>query len=705
MKKLFGPAPGRLKIILTVTGILLVLLLVLFTRANVEHVTYMPSSESCRALKIDDSSGDLVLENSYYKMIVDKGGTIYFKSADNKNIVHCLNYYAEYENTKPAVLTDVTLWSDNDTTVFIEGNVNKIADIRIIVSVRNDDPEVSFTVRTSYKDSATVIREAMVAFCDVPVNEVYLKNRQMEVERFKREYWLDKEGVKLGEDSRSFMIYNPPGISSLQLDTEGRMVVINLENQLDHPFITIPFQKDGRGKWSNSSAAKYISGDERTDSFSVLVGKVPKIVPRLMLLPNGYLAGYVFTEHADSGSIQTHRAAYFGSETITDISHATGGFAAHRIPVTKSIFYEEFDEGISSSSGSSKLGESEYLSFLDQLYSSGLYDLCLHTPENTNSERNYLEEAILFMKERYDAATWIDHGMYQGNTNRESFVADGLNPSSGYYAADLWSKYGTRYFWSPAVEAIRFSKPGISVRDELMHLRLSSLVTEFRKRYKYRKIYFAENSFAAILKLLQGHFPMFELNSFQPMESTALPTPLYWQNPTISGSFYSWTTEYVYNGLAVENADKWISTEKRGLDRLVNDQGIFINHGYYIRNSKKNRVLTYVDGKQVVSPEFDEILAYMDSLRNNGDLWLTTIKEIVDYWVLKESISFKYINDGTIEISNNNDKAIKGLSLAVRAKRENLKLDGEDFLSKEAGDDTVLWFDVPANGKRILRIH
>ena len=239
------------------------LLLVLFTRAHGEPATYLPSSESCRAVRIDDGNGDLVLGNSFYKMIVDKYGNIMFKSVDNKNIVHCLNYHAEYENKKPGVLTDVIVWRDNDSTVFIEGNVNKIADIRITVIVRNDDPEVSFKVRTSYKDSATVVREAMVAFCDVPVNEVYLKNRQMEVERFKREYWLDNEGVKLGEGSRSFMIYRPPGISSLQLDTEGKMIVINLENQLDHPFITIPFQKDGGGKWSNSSAAKYVAGDER----------------------------------------------------------------------------------------------------------------------------------------------------------------------------------------------------------------------------------------------------------------------------------------------------------------------------------------------------------------------------------------------------------------------------------------------------------
>lgn len=705
MKKLFSPAPGNLKIFWSTSGILAVLLLVLSARAFDEPVTYLPPSESCRAASIDEGNGDLVLENSFYKMIVDKDGSIMFRSADNKNIVSCLNYCAEYENKVPGLLTNVTVYSDNDTTVFIEGNVDNIADIRITVIVRNNDPEVRFTVRTNYKDSATVLREAMVAYFDVPVNEIYLKNRQLEVERFKREYWLDKEGVKLGKGSRSFMIYRPLGISSLQLDTEEKMVVINLEFQLDHPFMTIPFQKDGGGKWNNISATRYLAGDERTDTFSVFLGEVPKIIPRLMLLPNGYLAGYVFTEHADSGSIQTHRAAYFGNETITDISEATGGFAGHRIPVTKSIFYEEFDDGLSVSPEADKNNEREYLSFLDQLHSSGLFDLCLHTPENKNSDRKYLEEAILIMKERYDAITWIDHGMYQGNTNRESFVADGLNPASEYYAADLWNKYGTRYFWSPAVEAIRFSKPGISVRDELMHLRLRSLRTEFRKRYDYRKNYFGENPATSVLRVMQGHFPMFELNSFQPLGSTALPTPLCWQNPTISGSLYSWTTEYVYNGLAVENTEKWVSTEKRGLDLLVKDQGIFINHGYYIRNSKKNRVLSVIDGKQVVSPEFDEILTYMDSLRNNGTLWITTVRDIVDYWVMTENISFKYNHDGTIEIINNNDKAIKGLSLAVRAGRENIKLDGEEFLSKQTGDDTVLWFDVPANDKRVLSIH
>ncbi len=64
------------------------------------------------------------------------------------------------------------------------------------------------------------------------------------------------------------------------------------------------------------------------------------------------------------------------------------------------------------------------------------------------------------MKQRFEAESWIDHGMFPGNNNRETMVADGLNPHSEFYTADLWERYGTRFFWSPAVEAIRFSKPG-----------------------------------------------------------------------------------------------------------------------------------------------------------------------------------------------------------------------------------------------------
>jgi hypothetical protein len=279
--------------------------------------------------------------------------------------------------------------------------------------------------------------------------------------------------------------------------------------------IYVPFQPDGGGKWIDHSAASYIPGSIRTDNFSLYFGFVPEVTPRLMLVPKGNLAGYIFTEHADGGNIRTHRAAYFGSENISDPAKATGGFVGHEIPVTKSVFYDDFDGSLSESPADDP-EERQYLQFLDDLYATGLYDLCLHTPEDTSSNREYLAEAIKFMKERYDAKTWIDHGMYPGNNNRETFVCDGLDTCSEFYTADLWEKYDTRYFWSSAVEGIRFSEPDVSLKRELRNFRMLNLSAELWRRYWFiraNQVGKLSDTFAAILR---GNFLPFELNSLQP---------------------------------------------------------------------------------------------------------------------------------------------------------------------------------------------
>ncbi len=84
---------------------------------------------------------------------------------------------------------------------------------------------------------------------------------------------------------------------------------------------------------------------------------------------------------------------------------------------------------------------------------------------------------------------------------------------------------------------------------------------------------------------------MFELNSLQPLKGSALPTPLYWQNETISKSIYSWTTEYVYHGLSNINTENQLEIEKRALDILVKDWGVFFNHGYYVRNGVDDNII------------------------------------------------------------------------------------------------------------------
>jgi len=127
----------------------------------------------------------------------------------------------------------------------------------------------------------------------------------------------------------------------------------------------------------------------------------------------------------------------------------------------------------------------------------GNCEICLHTPESSNSNRRVLEEAISSVRNRYGSPTWIDHGMYSGNDNRETLVSDGLNPGSEYYAADLWLQNGIRYFWSSAVEAIRFSKIESSLKNDLQNLKLSHFTGELWRRYKYCRRYLGESSISS----------------------------------------------------------------------------------------------------------------------------------------------------------------------------------------------------------------
>ena len=306
------------------------------------------------------------------------------------------------------------------------------------------------------------------------------------------------------------------------------------------------------------------------------------------------------------------------------------------------------------------------------------------------------------MKTRYAAESWIDHGMFPGNNNREAMIADGLNPDSEFYSADLWEQYGTRFFWSPAVEAIRFSEPEQSVKDDLLSLRFSDLSAKLWRRYRYRKSYLGETAYESLLGISRGHFPMFELNSQQPLRGSALPTPLYWQNKTTSKSLYSWTTEFVYHGLSNINTDHQLQIEKRHLDFLVKDWGVFFNHGYYVRNGVDDNVIMNRDGRIVINPLFDHMLTYMDSQRDKDDLFLTTVKDLLNYWLLLENVRFEYHTDGTIEILNDNNQNINGLSIAISRNSGRILLDGNEPLSRTIGDDLIFWFDIPANSRRTI---
>ena len=666
--------------------------------------SFIPEVKAKDLMPASSDKKEILLKNKWYTLEVDGSGVVTVKSTSGETIMASLIYYSNYEGSGESFgLDDVKVELNSDSTISIQGVGAGDVIVNVLLMFSKNNPKMDVIVNTSYNSNIIVRREALIAKFDVPISEVYLKNRKIDVKPFEREYWLQQQGIRLGRGSQSSLIYNTPDISSLQLNSKKKVVIVNLEYYLDHPLIYIPYQEDGGGKWVDRSAAYFTKGAKKSDHFSIYFGYIPTVTPRLMLVPNGYLAGYVFTEHADAGNIRTQRAAYFGSENISDPAKATGGFVGHEIPVTKSVFYHDLDGGLSESSADDS-EESQYFEFLDDLYATGLYDLCLHTPEDTSSNREYLAEAIKFMKERYDAKTWIDHGMFPGNNNRETFVCDGFCPGSEFYAADLWEKYDTRYFWSSAVEKIRFSIPEVSLTKELRYLRLQNLSAELWRRYWFLREYQGEKRLTAFVDILKGYFTTFELNSLQPFKGNSFPTPLYWQNVTRTGQFYSWTTEFVYTGISPDMAEEKLKNEKRQLDKLESNWGVFMNHGYYVRNRKDDDILCKKNEELVINPYFDEILTYLDSLRDGGDMLLTTVKDLLNYWTLIENITFEYEPDGIVNIYNNNAQPVKGLSLALRIDVKAIRIDGKSPSSKQAGEDAIIWFDMPANSMATLQI-
>ncbi len=658
-------------------------------------VSYLPEIHSVDLKPNHKGLKSIALKCSGYTCLVQGDGRIMVKSVEGDTILSNLTYYADYEGIgEKWGLNNMTAKLMNDSIISIAGEGQSGVYVTLAMTVHKDKPKLDISINTLYMGTITVSRESVVASFGVSVSEVYLKNRQVDFGSFSPEYWLQKQGLRFGNGLRSAMIYHTPNVSSLQLDTRKNLLFVNLDYYLDHPFINIPYQKGGGGKWVDLSKAKYIAGDVRKNNFSIYFGGIPKITPRFMLVPNGYLAGYIFTEHADGGSIKTHRAAYFGSEDISDINNATGGFAGHKIPVTKSVFYADPDTAVYSSIRDDP-DFPQFLDFLDQLNATGLYDICLHTPENLNSNHEVLEESIKFMKNRFDTKSWIDHGMYSGQINREAIVADGLNSNSAFYSADLWEKYGTCYFWSPAVEMIR----NYSLKEKIKKLKLFDVSVNLWKRYlspdELQKISF----YTAFKEMITFYVYNGELNSLKTYKGNSYPTPLAWQHFTRTRDFYSWVTDYekIYSNLS----DRKVNIEKKLLDNLISDWGVFFNHGYFVRNTKDD-VLSLQDGKIVINPYFDKILEMMAQMRDKGDLCITTIKDLLDYWILTDKISFDYMPDGTIFVNNANKQSVKGLSLVVMGKT--VTVDGETPKLRQEGDNTIFWFDIPANQRVRIQV-
>ncbi len=671
-----------------------------YLKALQPNSSLLPLSEA-HIDSLPSTTGQLTIKRPWYILEVDSIGRIAIKTAQGKVILSSLQYYERIKGTKGYWgLKNINTASLNDSVISIIGESEGKSLLELNFVCHNDFPKIDVFIKKHYNQNTILERESLVASFAVPVSEVYLKNRKVDKKDFEDEYWLGKEGARFGTNERSALIYHTPSVSSLQLEPSKNLLFVNLDYKLDHPFVHVPYQPDGAGKWIDISESNIKSGSNVFNKFSLNIGAFPKITPRLMLVPDGYKAGYVFTEHADGGTIQTQRAAYFGSEDITQAANATGGFVAHKIPVTKSVFYTS-SAGIAGDAIYDKDKISPLLDFLDQIYSTGLYDICLHTPENLNSTRNTMEEAERFMKTRYNAVSWIDHGFYPGNYNRECRVCDGLDSMSQYYCGDIWKKFETKYMWSPGVEMIK-NRNYVSVTDNLKKGNIYNAYVALLKHSLSAKELKQLSIFKILEEIKVRHSYGHEENTLEFNSGNAAPTPLFWKSPSRSGQFYSWATDQdkLYKNLSSRTVD----LEKEQITHLIQNQGVFINHGYFVRYWKDNPgILKKVNGKFIVNPNFDHILNFIAKFRNQGDLCVTTVNKLLNYWIKLQNVSFNYLTDGSIDLVNNNNTSIEGLSLIADSK--NILVNGKTPAIKRSGNETIFWFDMLPKEKVKLQIN
>jgi len=581
---------------------------------------------------------------NYFQQLVDS----------YRNFRSLKGVFVEKKLMKIDRLREISLRTDNDekkNRYTITGST-PVSIVRLIFSCSIMSPEIEIYVETEYVNDINILSEGLEFNFSNDVTEIYRKNGKLADDNFQKKYWLDKQGVRFGRRGKSALVYHVPDVSSLSLEPDKKRLTIHLDTMYDHRFRHVkPDTPKRNSLYKELHTSCYKKGEIRKNSLKLIAGYSPPVVPRLLNAPFGYQAVYVWTEHADRATLKTHRAVYFGDEEVTTSSDAVGGFVKYKIPVTKSVYYSNPNKSEKCHSGESSVAikeSPEFETFLEELHGTGLYDICLHSVTPDSASRSLIDEAIPYMKNKFDSISWIDHDAAR---SREDLSSDGLDESSEHFTADLWYRYGTKFFWHYASEDV-----GSDNLD--------------------------------ILQTGRGdHFH----------------TPRYWRHPRLSNDIVSWAaipiTPRRFNGT-------WSSFHKeKHIEQLIDRWGVCITHTYpaltdrYLRRSSggwdynKNK-------KIVVSKDFDRCLQLLARYRDEGKLLLTTIDQIVGYWLALENIRVYFNQDDTVSVFNKNTREIKGLSFAAKASR--VLVNGSEPFHKKINADIIFWFDLPAKETMVI---
>jgi hypothetical protein len=540
---------------------------------------------------------------------------------------------------------------------------------QVTLVCRKASPAASIRCRTQSAcgSDLEILSHSLVCRMGVAPGALYLKNRrELRLFRQKR-YWLDRQGARFGTGSGSVLVYHTPDISSLEVDIPSNRLLVHLDDARDHPLI----QGNSNGGYRDVSLLSLVPQRLHETSFSVWFGYEPNPMPRLMAVPNGFPTAHVWTEHGCNTDARVQRAVFFGSEKIIRVRDTIGGFAKWKIPVTKSVFFDNPNSVVFDNPNSVPTVDASeaqkgpmpslrttegFQSFVDELAEAG-NEICLHCAAPDTSSEPQVAAAVSHMRERYRMRSWIDHLWFKpdGTTQGclQSFCCHGLRS----YSAKLWRDNGVRYFWNPYFE-YHYRQDRRSPREALNHWTFDQ----------------------------------------------AFHNPLYWRHPTYNSNadvvgprtdaYISFASSHAW----YPNSASTIY-DPGALDSLVDEWGISIAHAYPAFYTAQNSGLDQApDGSMVISKEFDGLLERMADMQQRGLMLNTTLRELMDYQLALEDLEFRPAPQVTgIEIINNGTRELRGLSLASSTAA--VRIDGDTVKGKWHSGSFIFLIDLKPGEK------
>jgi hypothetical protein len=276
----------------------------------------------------------------------------------------------------------------------------------------------------------------------------------------------------------------------------------------------------------------------------------------------------------------------------------------------------------------------------DDIYSKG-FEIKLHCiplNQSYSQETKILIKTDIsqFMSENYASKSWSDHSY---KNTPECLTVFGLDEADDSYMKELWDLYNVKYFSSQ----------------------------------------FSEDISPSIIDVLSGR-----INHRR--------SPLYWKHQTRIGEDYIISAQHFKDPINVLN--------ESNIEMLIANYGLYVSHCYvtYENVSFVGSVET-VGGKSAITDSFNSYLGFLAEKRNDNELNVTTLSNIMGYWEQLENIEVVPIQEWMLNIINNNAISIEGLSLNLPF-AEKVISGGIILNSKKVNNDLIFSLTIDGNEEK-----